>query len=184
MVMRVALLVLVGCGGAGEQGEVVASTTMVLGEQTGIGPSPLDPLLGQSIGFDVEVANAVIAHATAEGCRWTVNTTEVPVATATGSNAALVQTEILDRLPAWDVKLALCDVAAQSSVTLHADFEGMAVIAGCLVVPASAQVRDGAGDPRWTDFTGASCQATVYDQLHGRLFTAHDVTMQFALAPR
>ncbi len=175
-----------GCGGATDEetGDVVASTTMTLGEQTGMGPSPLDVLLGESIGFDVDVAGATVTHETVETCRWTVHTSEMPLATGTGPNAELVQTGILDKLPAWDLKLALCDDASQSSVTLHADFEGLAVIAGCLELPAAAQVRDDHGDPRWTAFTATSCDATVYDQAHARLFLARGFTMQFARAPR
>jgi hypothetical protein len=175
---------LAGCGGAAEVGSVRATASMVLAEQTGQGPSSLDVLLGQSIGFEVELADAIVTHDTVEACRWTVHTTEMPVATATGANAALVQTDILDRLPAWDLTLSVCAVATQSSVTLHADFPGMAVIAGCLAIPDSAQVTDEQGDPRWTSFTGMRCQASVYDQSHGRLFTASNVTMQFATTPR
>jgi hypothetical protein len=183
---RVAIVIaaVVGCGGGESDGDIIAATTMVLGEQTGAGPSPLDPLLGRSIAFEVDVAAALITHATVESCRWTVHESDTPVASAMGGDAAFVQAEILDRLPAWDLTLALCEPANQSSVTLHADFEGLAVIAGCLELPASSQVRDGDGEPRWTDFTGARCEATVYDQLHGRLFTAHEVTMRFERAPR
>jgi len=173
------LAVLAGCGGGEPEGNIVASTTMVLGEQTGMGPSPLDGLLGEAIAFEVELVAPVITHETVEACRWTVHATEMPAAAATGPHAAIVQTEILDRLPAWDLRLALCERASDSSVTLHADFEGLAVIAGCLALPASAQVRDGDGNPRWTEFAGTACDATVYDQLHGRLFSARDFTMTF-----
>ena len=178
-------MLVVGCGGAESmQGDIAVTTTLVIAEQTGMGPSPLDPLLGQSIEFEVTLAAAVVTHETVESCRVTLHTSDMPLETATGANAALVDSDILGRLPAWDLKLALCDPATQSSVTLHADFEGMAVIAGCLELPASAQVRDDDGEPRWTDFAGASCQATVYDESHGRLFTARDVTMRFATGRR
>ena len=42
------LALVVGCGGVADEegGDVIASTTMTLGEQTGMGPSPLDVLLG------------------------------------------------------------------------------------------------------------------------------------------
>lgn len=179
----VAALIVVGCGGEPvEQGDLIASTTMILSEQSGVGPSPLDGLLGRSISFEVRIADAVTTHAKVDSCRWTIDATEAPVAIASGADAELVQTGILDRLPAWDLELVLCEPASESSARLHADFEGLAVIAGCLELPVSAQVRDGDDQPRWTAFTGASCDATIYDQVHDRLFTAHDVTMVFARA--
>jgi hypothetical protein len=175
----IAIVALAGCGGDAPAGDVVAATSILLGAQTGMGPSPLDGLLGETIELEVQLVAPVIEHATVEACRWTVHTTEMPVAIASGEHAAIVQTEILDRLPAWDLRLALCDPASDSSVTLHADFEGLAVVAGCLALPASAQVRDGNGEPRWTDFTASACDATVYDELHGRLFSGRDFTMTF-----
>lgn len=168
---------LVACGG-GSDGKLVASTTMTLSEMSGMGPSPLDPLYQQQIGFEVEFVAASPGHDTVETCKWSVEDTDMPVLTATGATAATVQSQILDILPVWNARLALCDMADQSTVTVQSDNQGgLAVIVGCLGVPASAQVRDGNGDPKWTSFTATACQATVYDQLHGRLFMAHDFSM-------
>jgi hypothetical protein len=170
---------LMGCGGdAG--GNMVASTKITLAEQSGMGPSPLDPLLGEAIELEVELAEAAIGYDTVETCKWTVHSSAAPIATATGVHAAIVQTEILDRLPDWNLRLALCDNPDQSTVTLLSDNgAGLAVTAGCLGLPPSAMVHDGDGHPRWTDFSANRCDGSVYDQLHGRLFTGRDFTMTF-----
>ncbi|HEY5920550.1 MAG TPA: hypothetical protein VIV11_02715 [Kofleriaceae bacterium] len=180
MRIAVSLLLLIGCGGD-SGGNVVASTSFTLSMMSGMGPSPLDPLYQQTIGFEVEMTAPVIGHSTVEMCRWTTQDSEMPIRTATGATASTVQTQILDMLPAWNVRLALCDPADQSTITLQSDNQaGLAVIVGCLQLPANAMARDGNGDPKWTDFTAAGCQATVYDQLHGRLFTSSEFSMKIS----
>ena len=123
----------------------------------------------------------VTGHSTVEMCRWTTQDSAMPIRTATGATAATVQTQILDMLPAWNLRLALCDPADQSTVTIQSDNNaGLAVIVGCLELPTSAMARDGNGDPEFSDFTAAGCQATVYDQLHGRLFVSSEFSMKIS----
>ena len=175
--MLLALLV-VGCGGDDGGGSLVFTTSFPLTNVSGMGTSPLQPLLGQTISFEVELAAPTITHDTIDNCRTTVHWSAMPPRTASGATASTVQTEILDRLPDWDAKLELCADAASSSVVLHSDNQGgLAVIVGCLSVPAAAQQRDGAGDPVWSSFEASMCDATVYDQLNGPLFTSSGFTM-------
>ena len=161
--------------------ELVVSTSFVLMESSATGPSPLDPINGRTIAFEVVFDHADVAHMAVSGCHDTILTAHLPSTTATGETAPTVTTEILGILPDWDVTLSLCDVPTESSTTLHADnYAGLGVVIGCLDTPASAIQRDGASDPMWSSFTGSRCDATVYDQLHGDLFNGTNFTITFA----
>src|SRR5262245_50079330 len=105
------LLLLVACGG--DEGNLVASTSFTISEMSGAGPSPLVPLYQQVIGFDVELVAPSTGYDTADPCKVTVEDSEMPVLTATGATAEMVQTNILNLLPVWTAKLALCDPADQ-----------------------------------------------------------------------
>jgi hypothetical protein len=176
MVRLSLLLLLVACGGS--EGDLIASTSFTISEMSGPGPSsPLDPLYQQVIAFDVEFVAPSTGHDMVDTCAVTAQDSEMPVRTATGETAEMVQNNILNILPVWTAKLALCDPADQSTATIESDNNGgLAVIIGCLGLPDSAMVHDGAY-PKWTDFTATKCQATVYDQLHSRLFMGHDFSM-------
>jgi len=164
------------CGAS--EGNLVVATSFVLGERSGAGPSQLDVLEGQSIAFEVELADAVIGHESAQACRHTVSTSEMAVTSATGAQANVVETEILEKTIAWDLRLVLCEPTTDSYVALHTEGPGgIAVVAGCATVPASAQQRDDAGDPRFSNFTATGCDGTVYDPGHDRVFMAHGFTM-------
>jgi hypothetical protein len=171
---RLLIVVFAGCGGSTE-GNLVASTSFVLGERSGQGPSALDVLYGQQVALEVELAAAMLGHETSQGCRHTVSRSEMAIASATGAQASVVEAELLAKLPAWDLRLALCEPASDSALSLRAELDGLAVTVGC--VPPSAQLRDEADDPRFSNFTASDCDGSVYDYYHDRLFQAHAFTL-------
>ena len=171
----------VACGSDPTNPDLTLSTTLTVTEATGNGTSPLEAIVNQPTTFTIDVVAPGIGHDTENTCRWTTLSVAMPTAIASGTNAALVQTEVLDRLPGYDVRLELCDPADLSSASLFADNQaGLGVTIGCKAVPSSAMVKDGHGDPLWTAFTASSCDASIYDQLRGRLYTAHDFSVTFA----
>ncbi len=115
--MRTAFLLasVAACGGDASKIEI--STTFTISSLDGTGPSVLDPLNGQSITLAVTIDGPEIYHDAVGGCRSTIFGRENPARTASGAMAALVQTEILDRIPVWDVKLELCTAPAGGRVS-------------------------------------------------------------------
>jgi hypothetical protein len=173
-----ALILLAACGGDGGDTSRVMAARFTLTEMSGAGPSPIDPVVGQPIDIEVSLVEPMTYSETVDTCRWTTDVVELPPRIARDATAALVQSEILDILPHWEARLALCDIASQSSVRLHSDNDmGLALTIGCITVPASAQLRDGAGNPMWSAFSASGCEAQVYDQAHGRLFTGRDFSL-------
>jgi hypothetical protein len=169
------------CGGGGGP-DIHATTSFTITELAGSGPSPLDPLSGQPITIDLVMDDLLLAHAAAGGCRSTIFGKIDPQRTAGGPAAATMQTEVLDRLPEWDVELELCAVASQSSIEILAVIDELNLEIGCLTLPASAMVDDGT-DPVLTSFTAAGCSATILDVVANRVVGARDFTVRFEIGP-
>ncbi|HSD90929.1 MAG TPA: hypothetical protein VLB44_25570 [Kofleriaceae bacterium] len=173
---RVLWVVLVA--GCGSDPELRMSASMTVADGAGSGTSPLDGLIGQTVAFEIDFLSPGTAFEMVDTCHRTSYSTEMPASTSSGATASIVQTEILEHLPAWNARLELCDPASLSSVTLMADNEaGLAVTVGCRDIPLSAQHRDGNGNPAWSTFSSTTCDGQIYDQLHARLFTGAAVTL-------
>ena len=79
-----------------------------------------------------------------------------------------MQTEILDMLAYWDVRLQLC-TTGESSVILHSEIPALNVAFGCFGIPPSAVQRNGDGYPQITSFTATRCDATILDVVNNRI---------------
>jgi len=178
--MRVGFLVLLAaCGSSGPGHDLVVSTSFVVTTLSGAGPSPLDPLDGQVISISVVYDAPTIGHDMANACSSTTYGLAEPPRSAAGASASLVTTAVLDMLPQWDARLELCTTTNSSSVGLMSDNEaGLAIIVGCRDLPASAMHVDAAGTPAWSSFeVSSSCDVTLYDQGHDRLFGGTGTSM-------
>jgi len=175
--MRCLLVFLAACSGSSNSG-FVASASFTITEQTGQGPSHLDVLVGQTITMDVSFESPSVGHALIGGCPTTgLGQSHAPT-TATGESAAMVQTEILDYLPDWDLRLSVCDVISQSSIELASDNEmNTGFTLGCIGLPESAAVKDADNNPRFTSFTAPRCTFTILDADTNRVLAARDFSM-------
>jgi hypothetical protein len=171
------LLALVACHGDGAS-TVHISTTFTITSLDGTGPSVLDPLNGQAITLAITLDEPAIYHDAVGSCRSTIFGREEPERVASGPMAALVQTEILDKIPIWDVKLELC--TAGGRIAIDASINELNTAIGCLDLPASAQVRSSDNDPLLTTFVGNHCTATILDVVNNRVLGAQDFTVSFA----
>lgn len=188
--MRLAALALVtACGSSGPaQPAMDVTTSFQVTSFSGNGPSPLDPLNGQTIDIAVHWDQTQWNNGDGrapQGCAdlaigWGF---DVTTRTARGATASLVQSEILDPLDNWDIMLELCDAADQSSVTLESTIDRLNLSFGCFGVPASAMKRDAQGNPELTSFTATKCQATILDVSNNRALGNSDFTMQIATRP-
>jgi hypothetical protein len=169
--------VLVGCG---HDYDLRVTSTMTVTPVSGTGTSPLEPLVGQVISFAITFAPADRAYEPQNGCPTTIYGATVQTS-ATGSTAALVQSGMLDHLPYWEALISVCMPLSGSSVTLRSDNQaGLGVGFGCHDLLPSLLELDGDGHPSWSTFVeNTGCDATIYDQLNGRLYAATDITMQF-----
>jgi hypothetical protein len=167
------LLGLVACNGEGAS-TVHISTTFTITSLDGTGPSVLDPLNGQAITLAITLDEPTIYHDAVGSCRSTIFGREDPERTA---SPALVQTEILDKIPIWDVKLELC--TAGGRIAIDASINELNTAIGCLDLPASAQVRSRDNDPQLTTFVGSHCTATILDVVNNRVLGAQDFTVSF-----
>src|SRR5512140_299617 len=95
-----AALVLGGCGGADY--DLRATATMTVTPVSGTGTSPLEPLVGQVISFEVTFGPAQRGYDPDGGCPTTTYGQLDPHLQAMGPTAAIVQPQILDLLPYWD----------------------------------------------------------------------------------
>jgi len=182
-----AVVILGTCGlgacGGGDAHDLVVTTSFTITELTGTGPSPLDPLNGQALALAITLDAPAVFHTMTSGCRQTAFRGDDPPRSASGGAAATVEAEILERLPEWFVVLDLCEPAAQSRILVEAVIDELNLQLGCLSVPASANVRDGNGDPVLTTFTGASCTATILDVVNNRALGATAFTIRFETGP-
>lgn len=179
----VASLVLASCGGSGD--DLRVHTSFLVTGSGGTEPSPLDPLVNQTLDVDIVWAQTdshLGDDSDSAGCKTTVllgSSTK----TAHGSTAMLVQTEILDRLPDWDLRLQLCDAGAgQSSVTIDAAINELNLAFGCFGVPASAQKKRG-DYPVVTSFTATQCSATILDVVNARPFGNQSFSLTITTGP-
>lgn len=179
----VALLVLASCGGSGD--DLHVHTSFLVSAFGGTEASPLDPLVGQTLDVDIVWPKAdshLGDDSDSAGCKTTA-LLGTSTKTAHGATAMLVQTEILDRLPDWDLRLQLCDPGAgQSSVTVEAVINELNLAFGCFGVPASAQQRSG-GYPLVTSFTAMQCTATILDVVDARPFGNQDFALTITTGP-
>lgn len=179
------LLVLAACGGDDGGGPpLVAKTSFVVSERSGVGPSPLDPIYMQTIDMEV-VFHDFAAMRGYEGdtaeCKSTVLETFPAERTAFGASASVVQTEVLDKLAFWDVRLQLCTAGA-SSIVLHSEIAELNLAYGCFGIPAAAMVRKD-GYPQLTSFTATQCSATILDVVNNRILSNPDFAITFETGP-
>lgn len=166
----IVLVALVGCGGESDA-KLVVSTSFTISDVAGAGPSVLDPLEGQLVSLEIDLSTFELFHGTTAGCRRTTFGQTEPPRTAGGPQAALVQTEVLDKIGRWDLGFEICDSGGVKLV-LDASINELNTAIGCLAVPVPAQLRDGAGDPVLSTFSGTMCSATILDVVTNRVFTA------------
>ncbi|MEO8554139.1 MAG: hypothetical protein ABI678_29390 [Kofleriaceae bacterium] len=168
------------CGNTANGDLVSVTSTMTVTAVSGSGTSPLEPLVGQQLAFTITFAAPSIGHEPANGCPTTDDHETVSSKVATGATAALVQSDVLDILSDWEAVLNVCTPASGSSITLRSDNEaGLGLVFACFDLPPSALGIDGAGEPRWSSFqTTGRCDATLYDQLHGRTYGGSGLEMK------
>jgi hypothetical protein len=177
------LVLLSACGSTGP--DLTLTTQFTIAGITGAGMSPLDPLLGQTIDVEVVIDHANANHGDGNdpaGCKTTVAYAGNAKRTARGSTSALVQREILDRLPDWDFRLQLCD-SASSSFTAVAVINELNLAFGCNGIPASARARGADGSPELTSFTATQCRATILDVVNNRDLSNADFAMTIVTGP-
>jgi hypothetical protein len=171
---------LAACGGASGP-PVTATTTFTVTEFTGANPSPLDPLKDQQISIKVVFPTIDVARGdetdTAD-CISTVISSFPADRTASGPSAEVVQTQILDMLAYWDIKLQLCNMNGQSTIVLHSEIDPLNLAFGCYGIPAEAYVRS-SGYPELTTFTATHCSATILDVVNNRVLGNPDFSIDF-----
>jgi hypothetical protein len=131
-------------------------------------PSPLDPLAGQMIAIEIDWPKIDYNHGDPAteptGCKSIYAGILASKRTASGATAELVQSQILDRLPDWDVHFQICDASAgHSTVIAEAVIDELNLTFGCFGVPAAALQTDDQGYPELTSFTATQCSATILD---------------------
>jgi hypothetical protein len=164
------MLLLVGCGGddatSGPPLEVATSFTVT--SVSGAGTSPLDPLAAQTIDFDI-VWDAVDYNAgegnDPPGCKTRLFGF---APTAKTSQSALVQSQVIDRLDGWSVRLQLCD-SGPSTLAVDSAINELNLNFGCGGIPTTAVRKDATGAPVLTTFTATNCFATILDVVNNRV---------------
>ncbi len=180
----VAVLV-AACGGGSGSSLDVKTSFQVTNYHPGR-PSPLDPLNGQTIDIDVSWAKVDSNHGDGSdptGCKSTYVGLIASTRTANGATANLVQTQILDPLPDWDVHLQLCTSASESTVILESVIDRLNLTFGCFGIPASAMQLDGAGFPELTSFTATQCSSTILDVDNNCILGNDNFSMTIAVGP-
>ena len=152
----------------------------------GTNPSPLDSLADQTI--DIDIVWPTVNSNTGDGSDTAGCKTTAVYATATrtahGSSASVVQTEILDRLDDWDVRLQLCDSGAgQSSIAVDAAINELNLVFGCFGIPASAMRKNSTGFPILTSFTATQCSATILDVVNVTTLSNPSFSIEFTTGP-
>ena len=167
--MRLAwVAVLAACGGSSEGPPLALTTSFAVTTYQPGRPSPLDPLNGQTIAVDLAWTAIDFVHGDPAteptGCTSTYVGFTPSTRMASGASADLVQSEILDRLPNWDVHFQICDPSAGSSTVIaEADIDALNLIFGCFGIPQDALQTDAEGYPELTSFTATQCSATILD---------------------
>jgi hypothetical protein len=179
------MLLVTGCG-TNSGPPLTVTTSFTVTDFSGHGPSPLDPLQGQVVDLEIVWPYVGSNHgdgADPAGCLTQAVGFDPSTRTAHGATAALVQSEILDRLPDWDVKLQLCDTTAASTVVVEAVIDELNLTFGCLGVPASAMAKGADGYPLVTSFTATRCSSTILDVVNNRVVGSSDFSMTIATGP-
>lgn len=155
-------------------------------DKTGSAPTaPIDPLYQQMVAFDVEFPTITSSRgdeADTIDCISTVVAAESAIDTAHGDTAAVYQTEVLDMLGYWDVRLQLCTTGSPS-IRLHSEIDAFNFAIGCGGIPDAARVKNRDGYPELTTFTATECNATIYDVARNRILSANGFTMQVTTGP-
>ena len=165
------LVALLGCA---DEYALEVKTSFMVTEVTGAGVSPLDPLAGQVI--DIHIAWPAVDSNHGDGndpagCKSTVLGFRTSERTATGPTAMLVQTEILDKLAGWEVRLQLCEAGSgMSSLVIVAVINELNLSFGCFGVPEAAKVSGSDGYPAITSMTATGCRSTILDVVNNRVF--------------
>jgi hypothetical protein len=161
---------------------ITATTSFAVTEFTGNGPSPLDPLNGQTIAMEIvfpQIDYARGDESDTADCISTVISSFPAERTATGDSAALVQSGILDMLQYWDIKLQLCKEYTGSSIMLHSEIASLNLSFGCFGIPSSAFVRASDGYPELTSMTASQCSATILDVVNNRVLGNPDFSVVY-----
>ena len=174
--------ILAACGG-GDAPPLSVTTQFVVTEASGTGPSPLDQLAGQAVAVQIDFDSVGAVRSEDGPCKALVLFTTDAIRTARGASAAIVEREILDLLPSWDVRLELCDNPAQSSFLAESTINELNLLFGCIGVPTSAAIRDAEGFPLLSSFTATGCSATILDVVNNRVIGNPSFTMTVATGP-
>jgi len=168
------------CSSSSGGDKLTVTPTMTVTAVSGSGTSPLEPLVGQQISFEVAFVSPTLGHDPEGGCPTTVYGEMVATKTATGSTAALVQSDILGILPYWEAALEVCNPTSASSFVLRSDNQaGLGLIFTCFDLPPPALGINADGEPRMDTFTTTGrCTATLYDQLNARLYGGDGLEMK------
>ena len=176
------VILLAACGGGSSGPDVTVTTHFDVTQMSGLGPSPLDPLFNQTLDLEVVLDSVTPYFTDPAGCKSTTLVQPTATRTARGASADLVQREILDRLPDWDVRFEQCATAA-STITAEAVIDELNLGFGCGTVPASALVHDAEGYPQVTSFTATDCTATILDVVNNRQLGATGFSITFVTGP-
>ena len=180
--MRCAWIVVVtACSSTPSGPELAISTSFPITTFVGTNPSPLDPLMGQTIAFQVAWPIAAInsgVGADPQGCRST-GLTGASERAASGSTSATVTTELLEPLPDWEAVIQLC-TTGRSTITVTAVIDRLNLNMTCFGVPPSALAPDAQGAPVFTSFKATMCQAIILDVVNNRTLGNSDFAISFA----
>lgn len=181
--MRWGLVVVIAACSGGPK--LTVTTSFVVTDYTGTNPSPLGPLKDQTIDIEIVFPAVDSNHGVGNdppGCK-TQALLGSSNRTARGPTAATVQTQILDLLHDWDLRMQLCDTAAQSSVILEAAINELNLTFGCFGIPGAARVKDGMGYPEFTSFEAMQCSSTILDVVDNVVIGNHAFAMTIATGP-
>jgi hypothetical protein len=166
--------------GSSSSDKLEVTSTMTVTAGSGSGVSPYEALVGQQISVEVTFVAPSTGHDPEGNCPTTVYGETVADKVATGSNAAPVQSGILDILPYWEAVPAVCNPTSGSSFVLRSDNQmGQAINLTCLDLPPAALGIDADGEPRMSTFmTTGNCSATLYDEANTRLYGGTGISMK------
>lgn len=174
------------CGGEEPGGPpLIATTSFTVTSQNGMGPSVLDPLFQHELAIQVvfpSIDSSRGSMSDTTECKSTAVAAFPAERTASGETAELVQTEILDKLAYWDVRLQLC-TSGESSVILHSEIDILNLAFGCFGIPPNAFRRNSDGYPEITSFTATGCNATILDVITNRFLGNDNFDVVFETGP-
>jgi hypothetical protein len=179
----IAVLVSACTGSSGPP--ITASMSFTVTNQAGNGMSTIDPLYMSTFDIEVQYPNMEWAHGdetdTAD-CKSTTFVSAKAIRTAKGPMAALIKSEILDKLEYWDVRMQLCGTGT-SSILVHSEIAPLNLAFGCFGIPASAMRRTSDGWPILTSFTATQCTATILDVAVNKVLSNPDHEVVFKTDP-